>query len=242
MEILLWLLPAVLVTTVVAIVVGLRREPRERPDEQWTREERPARWGGGAHPRGLNASDSLGAMSTGRMSQRTLAGLIAAGIAAVLLGLCFLLPLPYVVYRPGVTVDVLGESDGKEIVQVEGAPSYPDDGEMRMVTVSVTSPETKVRLPGLMAAWLDRKDAVYPFDSIYSTDETNDDSRAEGAAQMASSQDVATAVALRETGVDVPEVMVISDTVEGQPADGVLEAGDIVVSIDDTAVTSADQG
>jgi cytochrome c-type biogenesis protein CcmH/NrfF len=38
-EILLWLLPAVLVTTVVAILVGLRRGAPERRDDAWTREE-----------------------------------------------------------------------------------------------------------------------------------------------------------------------------------------------------------
>jgi PDZ domain-containing protein len=175
------------------------------------------------------------------MSQRTLAGLIALGIAAALLIACFTIPLSYVVYRPGVTVNVLGKDGGEPIVQIEGAPSYPDKGQLRMVTVSVTSPETKLRLPSILAAWINRRNAVYPFDSIYTTDETNDDSRAEGAAQMASSQDVATAVALRETGVEVPEVTVIAGTVEGQPADGVLEAGDIVVSVDGTPTTSSDQ-
>ncbi|MFT4262770.1 MAG: PDZ domain-containing protein [Nocardioides sp.] len=166
------------------------------------------------------------------MSQRTLAGLVAAAVAAALAGFVFLLPLPYVVYRPGVTVDVLGTADGKEIVDIAGAEEYHDDGQLRMVTVSVTSPDTNVSLAELLTAWANKKNAVYPWSSVYTTGESNDDSEAEGAAEMASSQDIATAIALEETGVDVPQVTKIAGVEKGEPAYGVLEAGDIVVSID----------
>lgn len=174
------------------------------------------------------------------MSQRTLAGLIAVPVVVALLALTFFLPLPYVVYRPGLTIDVLGQAAGKPIIGVQGEKSYRDDGQLRMVTVSVTSPDTKVHLPELLTAWLNKRDAVYPWDAVYTKGESNDDSRAEGAAQMASSQDTATAVALRETGVTVPEVTTIAGVGKGEPAYGLLQAGDIVISIDGHPAKDAD--
>ncbi|SFB73935.1 PDZ domain-containing protein [Nocardioides terrae] len=176
------------------------------------------------------------------MTQRTIAGLVAVPLVIALLVVAWLSPLPYVVYRPGVTVDVLGKSDGKPIIDVEGHQVFRDDGQLRMTTVSVSRPDTKVRLPELLGAWVSKKDAVYPWDAVYQTGTSDKESRQEGAAQMASSQDVATAVALHELGQDVPEVVTIADVGKGEPADGRLKPRDVLVSIDGAAVTSTDQG
>ncbi|UDY24617.1 PDZ domain-containing protein [Nocardioides sp. Kera G14] len=173
------------------------------------------------------------------MSQRTLAGLIAVPLVIALLGFVLLKPIPYVVYRPGLTVDVLGENGNKPIIELAGK-EYPDTGQLRMVTVSVTSPGTKMHLGELLAAWLDKKAAVYPWSSVYSKGESDTDSRSEGAAEMASSQDIATAIALQETGVKVPQVTTIAGVDKGEPAYGILKAGDIVLSIDGHDASDAD--
>lgn len=173
-----------------------------------------------------------------QMSQRTLAGLLAVPLVLALLGVALLSPLPYVVYRPGLTLDVLGRAGGKPIVQVQGHPTYPDDGQLRMTTVSVTRPDTPVRLPELLAAWASRKDAVYPWDAVYEQGTTDRDSEQEGAVQMETSQDTATAVALQELGEKVPAVVKVVSVSKGAPADGKLEVGDIIVSIDGLAVTT----
>jgi Lon-like protease len=176
--------------------------------------------------------------SSRTLTQRTLAGVIALVLLLGLAGVVFLVPLNYVVYRPGLTLNVLGDRDGKPIVEVPPGSSYKtytDGGQLRMVTVSVTSPDTKLHLVDLVGAWLNKKNAVYPWDSVYSKGESNDQSRAEGAAQMASSQDVATAIALRELGETVPEVTTIAGVVSGEPAAGKLEAGDIVLKINGKA-------
>jgi PDZ domain-containing protein len=178
------------------------------------------------------------------MSQRTLAGLIAVLLLAVLLGVAWVSPLPYVVYRPGITVDVLGDVDGadKPIIQIDGRRTYRDDGALRMTTVSVTRPDTEVRLPELLGAWFSKRDAVYPWDAVYQKGTTDQQSEQQGASQMASSQDTATAIALREIGQKVPEVVLIADVGKGEPADGKLRPRDILVSIDGVAVTGIEQG
>ena len=131
-----------------------------------------------------------------KMSQRTLAGLVAVPLVLALLLVAWLSPLPYVVYRPGPTLDVLGKDDGKQIIQVEGHPVYRDGGQLRMTTVSVTRPTTSVHLPELLAAWVSRKDAVYPWDAVYQKGTTDKQSEQEGAVQMSTSQDTAAAVAM----------------------------------------------
>ena len=59
------------------------------------------------------------------MTQRTSAGLLAVPLF-VALGLdAAISPLPFVTYEPGPTVNVLGENDGKPIIQVAGTPDLP---------------------------------------------------------------------------------------------------------------------
>jgi PDZ domain-containing protein len=171
------------------------------------------------------------------MTQRTLAGLVAVPLVVALLVVAWASPLPYVVYRPGPTLNVLGSDDGKKIVQVEGHPVYRDGGQLRMTTVSVTRPTTDVHLPELLGAWVSRKDAVYPWDAVYQKGTTDQQSEQEGAVQMTTSQDTAKAVALRELGQQVPEQVTVGSVTKGSPADGVLQAGDVVDSVDGVAVT-----
>lgn len=165
------------------------------------------------------------------MTQRTLAGLIAAPLVLALIVLTWAAPLPYVVYRPGPTVDVLAEHDGQEIVAVEGHPTYRDEGELRMTTVSVTPPGARVDLLTLLGAWASDEEAVYPYDAVYEEDTTAEQNEQEGAAQMGSSQEVATAAALTELGQDLAERLEIVAVSEGEPADGILKPGDVLTAV-----------
>jgi Lon-like protease len=176
------------------------------------------------------------------MTQRTLAGILAVPLLIALWVTAALVPLPYVTYEPGLTVNVLGKNDdGKQIIQVEGRKSYPDDGQLRMTTVYVSQPKPNGRnnLFELMHDWISDEDAVYPYDAVYRQDETVEQNRQEGAAQMTSSQDAATAVALEELGYDVTEPVVAGVT-KGAPADGNLESGDVILAVDGTDVSSSD--
>ena len=80
------------------------------------------------------------------MSRRTAAGLLALGLIAALVLVGATRPVKFVTFRPGPTMNVLGEFAGKEIIQIKGHPSYPDDGELRMVTVYQSSPDRRLNL------------------------------------------------------------------------------------------------
>ena len=175
------------------------------------------------------------------MTQRNLAGLLAVPLLIGLWVVAVTKPLPYVTYEPGLTVDVLDEPDGQEIIQVTGHPTYRDDGELRMTTVFVTQPKADINLFELMGAWISRDDAVYPYRAVYAPEETRESNEVEGAIEMVSSQDAAIAVALTELEFDVNPAAEVFAVTEDAPADGVLEAGDVIVAVNGAPTTTTAQ-
>ncbi|WP_110182655.1 PDZ domain-containing protein [Nocardioides solisilvae] len=172
------------------------------------------------------------------MSQRTWAGVLAVPLLIGLWAAVVLTPLPYVTYEPGITVDVLGEEDGREIVQVEGEQTYRDDGELRLTTVYVSRPQADVNLFEVVEAWFDDDAAVLPYDAVYAPDTTPEESERRGAAQMVSSQDTAIALALRELGHEVSEVVEVVEVSDTLPAAGRLEVRDVLLEVADREVSS----
>ena len=127
------------------------------------------------------------------------------------------MPVPFASYHPGPTFDVLGETDGKEIIQVTGGQkTYRDDGEIRMTTVSVSPEDADKNLFEVMGDWLDPDDAVYPYDVVHPP---RQDPRAgqevEGQVQMVSSQDTAIAAALRELDYEVTPALEVPSITPG---------------------------
>jgi len=180
------------------------------------------------------------------MSQRTLAAVIAAPVVVVLIVLAWIVPLPYVVYRPGPTINVLGSDQqyggsDQAILQVNGHKTYPDGGQLRMVTVSVTTREAKLGLWSLMQAWVDRDASVYPKKAVYpDVNGTTQGDECEGSAQMASSQDTAEAVALQALGYKIPEAVDVVAICPGAAANGYLKPHDLIISVNGQKVTDAD--
>lgn len=173
------------------------------------------------------------------MTQRLTATVVAVPMVIALLVTAWWKPLPYVTYQPGPTVDVLAEADGKEIVQVQGAKTYRDDGQLRMTTVSVSRPRTRINLYTLMANWFNREDAVYPYDAVYPDDATPEENEAEDAVAMVSSQDTAIAVALRELEYEVEPAVKVLYIEPSSPADGELKVRDVFLEANGRPVTSS---
>ena len=173
------------------------------------------------------------------MTQRTLAGLVAALLLGALVAWTVFKPLPYVTYEPGSTVDVLGETDGKEIIQVSGHEAYHDDGELRMTTVLVSTVDARLDLFTLMTDWLNPEDDVYPYDAVYQPDTTPEENREEGQVEMVTSQDSAIAAALRELGYDVTPAIEVAAVTPDTPADGKLKVRDILLEVGGVEIKTA---
>jgi PDZ domain-containing protein len=175
------------------------------------------------------------------MTQRTLAGVLAAPLLIALWIAAIVSPLPYVTFQPGVTVNVLGDFEGHRIIQVSGHKTYPPDGQLRMTTVLVSRPHpTSVNLFELMAAWVSRDDAVYPYDVPYPPGTTEASNKKAGEAEMVSSQHLAAAAAVHELGYQTTGAR-IAGVEAGTPADGRIEKDDVVVTVDRAPVGGADQ-
>ena len=174
------------------------------------------------------------------MTQRMIAGLLAVPLLLALIVAAAVESLPYVTYAPGLTVNVLGDNEeGKPIIEVEGKPTYHDDGQLRMTTVFVSQRDAHNHLFELMKDWISPSDAVYPFESQYPKQGTVKQDREESQQEMTSSQDAATAAALTELGYDVTDPVVAS-VEKGAPADGVLEPGDVVLEVAGTPTETTD--
>ncbi|MFI5625489.1 PDZ domain-containing protein [Nocardioides sp. NPDC051685] len=176
------------------------------------------------------------------MTQRTLAGLVALPLVVALIVIAWVVPLPYTIYSPGPTVNVLGKFDGKDIVQVKGHKVYRNGkkAQLRMTTVSETTREATLGLWTLLGAWMSDTEAVYPREVAYPDRGTVEDDREAGQVQMASAQDAAIAAALTKLGEDVDEVSV-AEVSKDAPAAGKLKADDVVTKVGDKAVDTPEE-
>ena len=94
-----------------------------------------------------------------------------AGLFAVLLGLVALAaPSPYCIETPGPTQDVLGELSGRsggEVIAVEGADTYTDEGELLLTTVNASGvPGYPVSNIVALIGWFDPDTVVMPSEAV----------------------------------------------------------------------------
>jgi PDZ domain-containing protein len=173
------------------------------------------------------------------MSRRTVSSLAASLLLAVLFYVAASTPVPYVTMSPGPTVDVLAETRGKEIVQVEGHRVYETGGRLELTTIKLTGPDQQVNIGEALTAWFDRSRAVYPREAFYAPDDSEEDVEREGAVQMVSSQDTAVAVALTELGFELDKITEVFAVNADSPAEGRLETRDHIVSVNGRRIRDA---
>lgn len=178
------------------------------------------------------------------MPRGTVAGIWALVVALLALLAMSFLPSPYVIERPGPVYNTIGEitdADGAEVplISISGAETYPTAGSLDLLTVQVVgSPERRLSWLDVGLAWFDPTKAVVPIEQIYPTGQTTEQRSAENATLMVDSQQDATAAALQFLGYDVDPQLEISEVSAGSAADGLLEAGDVVLAADDQPVSN----
>ena len=161
--------------------------------------------------------------------------LVALGIVVILAA--FLAPIPiFYAYLPGPVRDV------ERLVEVTGdARTYSSEGELLLTTVSVDPQVTFVEM--LQSQWDDSTAIVFKEEVTQgqSFDQLLEDQRE----QMVDSKRRAQEVALAALGLGRPEGdgARVADTEDGAPADGKLQAGDVIREVDGTPVsTTCDVG
>lgn len=128
-------------------------------------------------------------------------------------------------------------SQAARALEIEGQPTYDASGEVNLVTVRTIYGPSIMRL---VFGWLDSSVEVRSAQQFLGG-QTREDRIALGRLQMSQSEELAVAVALDKLGYDAlePQGALVQAVSAGSPAEGVLERGDVIVTIDDELALSA---
>lgn len=176
------------------------------------------------------------------MSQRVSTMLVASVLSVLLAGIGSLLHVPYVALEPGPVTDTLGKrSDGVPLISISGMRTYPTTGRLDLTTVAVAGgPPDPITLITALRGWLDRSIAVVPQELVYPPSESTKQVEQQNTQDMLNSQQSAITAALGALHIPVQTVVTVASVVKGKPADGRLQPGDVIRSVDGTPVTSTD--
>lgn len=182
-----------------------------------------------------------------RMPRGTVLGIWALVVALVALLVMTFLPTSFVIQRPGPVYNTLGEAraaDGTMVplISVDGARTYPTDGALDLLTVETVG--NRERTPSwleLATAWFDPSRAVLPLDAVFPEGQTSEQRNEQSAFMMIDSQKEATAAALLDLGYEVDPYLRVYGIIDDSASVGILEAGDVIVEADGTAIDDVEQ-
>lgn len=167
-----------------------------------------------------------------RRSWRFGGGAFAILIAVALLAGYFF-RLDYVALMPGTARDT------EPLVEVEGTEAFASDGEILFTTVRLRQ---RINFWEYLYLQLDDDVELIEEDLVLG-DRTPDENREVNLQLMTDSKDLAVAVALEQLGFETIEEngVIVFSTVEGAAAEGVIEPGDLILSVAGLEVLSARQ-
>ncbi len=152
--------------------------------------------------------------------------LMALAIVSVVL---WNIELPYLAWSPGPTPEVV------DLITVTGAESYPVEGDLYMLTVS----QQDLNVYELLAAVADPQVDVLERIAVRPIDVTQEEYQRQSRERMDESKVAAISVALDRLGYDVAvegDGVEVVAVIEGTPADGALQSGDIITAINGNPV------
>jgi len=168
-------------------------------------------------------------------------------IGAVVLGLlASFLPSPYLIEVPGPVYNTIGTQrqgqggDAKdvELIQIDGAETYPTAGALDMLTVGIQGDATnRPSWTSVVRALFSRSEAVIPVSAIYPDGTTTEQVNERDEADMRSSQQSAVAAALIHQGYDLPTELRVGSVQDGSAADGKIREGDVITAFDGKQLT-----
>lgn len=189
----------------------------------------------------MKGSESIQQIAGGNRRTRKLLppSTILLLFSTLLAVLVVVVPVPFVLFSPGPTFDVLGSQGDDPILQITGVPEVTagtsngeDTGKLWMTTISERGgPGSTVTTVDTVRAWLTQGVSVYRYSDVYPSSLSADQAAQVTQAQMDSSHWTASVAALEYLGYQLPAVITIVGLSEGLGAMGLLEPGDILLSI-----------
>ena len=176
------------------------------------------------------------------MSKRARVLFISGISMMVLILIALLLPVPFVRMAPGPTFNVIGERDGKQMIEVSGTTTYPVTGQLRMVTVLESGgPRGGLTFVTAIASWFNPDDAVVPRELVYPDDVSGDDVKSQQAAMFSSSETDAISAAMNYLDEPTTQKIIVAGVGGDAPATGMLEPGDVILAVNGIAITDTKQ-
>jgi PDZ domain-containing protein len=148
-------------------------------------------------------------------------------------------PIPFVAWTSGATYDVLGASDGKAVIQIDGITTYTTTGEMRMTTVSQTRADAALSLPEALFDFVMPNRDVLPRELIYAPGKSASQVADEEKTLMSTAQFDAVVAALRAAGQPVQELPMVTAVRVSGPSNDKLQPGDLILTVDNVSVTTS---
>lgn len=151
---------------------------------------------------------------------------------SVILVMAMLMPTAFLLEMPGHVMEVSGPNMDEEIIDIEGAQTYPSDTTLYMTTVAssgnASAGASAIEIVGGM---LNPQWQVLPVRAVYPENITRQEQEEHAVLQMESSQSSAEIVALEKLGHTVSMTLIVSDVPKDSPAFGKLRKDDILRSI-----------
>ncbi len=173
--------------------------------------------------------------------QRARARAIRRGVVAggTLIVVGSIVQLPLLILSPGPTYNTIGEVNGAPLISITGTTTYPTDGVLDMLTVSERGGSSGgVYLGEALVGWAAPGESVIPREAMYGPEVTGEEISERNDQLFALSQSDSIAAALNELGIPTEEAIVVTVVAGGSPADGIVEAGDQIVSVNGEPVSS----
>lgn len=168
-----------------------------------------------------------------RVNRRILT-LIVALVPVLVLGVVgSVVTVPFVALGPGPTFDTLGQVDGKEVVDVTGAPVDPTTGQLNMTTVSVRD---GLNLFEAFGFWVSGEHGLVPRAEVYPPGVSREEVDKSNQQDFKDSESNAEVAALHF--LKLPTVVLVRGIGDEGPAKDVLAEGDELISIDGTPITT----
>ncbi|MFF3177534.1 S16 family serine protease [Streptomyces sp. NPDC057900] len=167
-----------------------------------------------------------------RLSRPRTLALCALPVLA-LFGVAAFAPLPFTLAQPGTTANVLGDDKGAPVITIEGTPTRPTKGQLRMTTIVATGPDADVGISDVIDSWFRTDRAVMPRDSVYPTGGSEKEIEKHNLDDMVESQNSAVDAALNYLGRKPGSVDVTLHLADvGGPSAGLFFALGIVDKLD----------
>jgi PDZ domain-containing protein len=168
---------------------------------------------------------------------RRILTLLVALVPIVVFGLLLaVVTVPFVSLGPGPTFDTLGMVDGKQVVDIQGAPVHPTTGHLNMTTVSQRNGLT---LGEALALWFSGREQLMPRDLVYPPGKSQEEVDEDNNADFQESEQSAEYAAMGY--LSYPPAVTVADVHDPGPSAGLLQPGDAVDAVNGTPVADVDQ-